>query len=646
MTQGSGRCASVWALLVLLATYVALAVAYSVLVPIGETPDEIGHIQFVRYVATHRRLPVQELRPNNEVGEGHQAPLFYILAAIPNAFVDASDLGTFRTNAALDFAVDGAKNKHAMIHTQGEEWPYTGYVLAWHLTRWVSVVSGLLAVVLAYRLGYLAFGGDEALATAVAAAVAFNPEFLFISGAASNDALAAALGAALTLLGGQLLAGRQPTVRTSAVLGVDCGLAALTKLTLAVPAALALGVLLYRLASLRQRPWRQLAAWGAAAAGVSGWWFARNLSLYGDALALNVDRAQNPGLVRGGPPDLALLRGLLLVARDSYFARFGWMNVAPPTRVYDWLTLLLAAAAAGLLICLGRSAARRLWGADRRGMDGPGEPFPQSLVAPEEGVAPAPPSPVGKGAGRLDLPTIRASVLALGLGCLLALMAAQLAFAIGKGPSAYQGRYLFPAAAGAAVGLVAGWSQLLAFRARWPLAAVTAVAGVAFSLYCLLRVIVPAYPEPIPVYPPSREVRPPTAVGARLGEDFELLGYEADEASWRAGGCGAITLYWRARQRTPVNYTVFVQLIDGDGRLVTQSDSWPLKGRFPTSRWLPGEKVLDAYELDLRGVGPGRYRLFVGIYDLADMRRLPVYLAGQAPSDRVELERSIAPPAR
>jgi hypothetical protein len=69
----------------------------------------------------------------------------------------------------------------------------------------------------------------------------------------------------------------------------------------------------------------------------------------------------------------------------------------------------------------------------------------------------------------------------------------------------------------------------------------------------------------------------------------------------------------------------------------------------PTSHWLPGEKVLDSHELDLGSVRPGQYRLYIGMYNLADMRRLPVGSPGQAPAgqpDHLELAREVGPPQR
>src|SRR5438128_8761694 len=57
-------------------------VAYALVTPAFEAPDEYSHYSYVEYLHTFRRLPVQ---PNPAVGaealELHQPPLYYVLAA-------------------------------------------------------------------------------------------------------------------------------------------------------------------------------------------------------------------------------------------------------------------------------------------------------------------------------------------------------------------------------------------------------------------------------------------------------------------------------------------------------------------------------------------------------------------------------------
>lgn len=83
-----------------------------------------------------------------------------------------------------------------------------------------------------------------------------------------------------------------------------------------------------------------------------------------------------------------------------------------------------------------------------------------------------------------------------------------------------------------------------------------------------------------------------------------------------------LTLYWQSLHPAEKNYTVFVHLLDEQGRLVGQHDGEPGNGRLPTSMWLPGEIVADSHPLALPGTG--RYALAVGVYDWQTGQRLPV----------------------
>ena len=94
-------------------------------------------------------------------------------------------------------------------------------------------------------------------------------------------------------------------------------------------------------------------------------------------------------------------------------------------------------------------------------------------------------------------------------------------------------------------------------------------------------------------------------------------------ASARPGETVFVGLRWRALRTMDEDYTAFVHLVGPDGRLHGQVDMWPMQGSYPTSRWMPGEELSDHYEVRLDPDAlPGRYRIEVGWYLLATMRRL------------------------
>jgi hypothetical protein len=85
----------------------------------------------------------------------------------------------------------------------------------------------------------------------------------------------------------------------------------------------------------------------------------------------------------------------------------------------------------------------------------------------------------------------------------------------------------------------------------------------------------------------------------------------------------AVNLAWRARMAPSKDYTVTVQVLSADGQLVTQHDSRPLEGRYPTTRWAAGEQVFDSLTLALpRPLAAGDH-VTVGVYALPSTELFP-----------------------
>ncbi len=78
-----------------------------------------------------------------------------------------------------------------------------------------------------------------------------------------------------------------------------------------------------------------------------------------------------------------------------------------------------------------------------------------------------------------------------------------------------------------------------------------------------------------------------------FGGKAELLGAEVDRAQAQPGDAIKVTLYWRALAAMDQSYTEFVHLIDGDGIIVAQRDTWPGRGMYPTVLWQPGQVFAD-----------------------------------------------------
>lgn len=115
-----------------------------------------------------------------------------------------------------------------------------------------------------------------------------------------------------------------------------------------------------------------------------------------------------------------------------------------------------------------------------------------------------------------------------------------------------------------------------------------------------------------------------------LGDQFRLLGYDADLQTATTGRQLAVTLYWQALTGTDVGYKVFVHLIDEHGQLVAQYDGHPRDWTYFTYLWQPGEVVEDEYLLALEeDLIPGDYQLQVGLYWPDTGERLPIIQDGR-----------------
>lgn len=124
-----------------------------------------------------------------------------------------------------------------------------------------------------------------------------------------------------------------------------------------------------------------------------------------------------------------------------------------------------------------------------------------------------------------------------------------------------------------------------------------------------------------------------------LGERITLLGYDLEGIPAGAGEEITLDLYWRAGARVERSYTVFVQLLDADRRLVVQQNNEPNRGRYPTSLWQPGTVIRDRYRLTLPAdLEPGRYVLVVGMYEWPAIERLPVSENGVDRGDAIQLD--------
>ncbi len=549
-----------------------LIAAYSIVTPAFETPDEPGHFRYVQQLAGGAGLPVQgkdgDLDP-----EFSQPPLYYAVQAglarlIPEQGQRVPDFD--HHNPYQNATALGNVNLYA--HT-GETFPWSGQLLRLHAMRLLNLLfaAGILLAVfgIARELGLSRWP-----ALASAATLGLLPQFDFIAGALNADnAVAAASADALYLLLRWLQ--RPPGPRLAGVLGLAVAAALLSKLSGAAVLGVVLAAMLWRAAADR----KPAAAFDAAVVAAiamagAGWWYVRNLFLYGDLLGWQPMLAAIGAMRRPEPLSPFGAAAQLLGQRATALGVFGWNNLRLPEPVYLAADAVALLAAIGLLAC---------------------------LVPP-----------------RWDKARVRGPAL---LAAWAALFAASLVRWVEVNTDAAQWRLLLPAFPALAVLAVIGLARL------WRgLAALLPVSLAGLSLASLGLVIHPAYTPDAAYAGPIQH-----QVGARFGDRLELAGYDDPQPRNPAPGQPvALTLYWRVLQPLDQDDVVDLAALDVDGRQGLKETTWPEYGRAPTAGWTPGAVVRDRHVLAGAGsLAPGAWQLMLDVFQpLEGAPRLPLASGG------------------
>jgi hypothetical protein len=106
----------------------------------------------------------------------------------------------------------------------------------------------------------------------------------------------------------------------------------------------------------------------------------------------------------------------------------------------------------------------------------------------------------------------------------------------------------------------------------------------------------------------------------RLGDFAALEGASIKESTRTQQ---TLELRWLAQKSAPVDYTLFVHVVDDSGALVAQADAPPRAGRFPTTRWQADVRFAEVIRITPASALPkGRYRVLLGFYEPATGMRV------------------------
>lgn len=544
--------------------FLVLAGAYSIVIPLGEAADEVSHFAYVEYLVEKRRLP----EPEGFVrGEAHQAPLYYVIAALATAWIPRDGLVVL---ANPDFVLNDPQTLNLLLHPRSEGFPYTGTVLAWHLVRLLSILCAGVTVWAAWKTADTFFPNDIVIALAAASFVAFLPSFLSLSAVVNNDNLIIMLASASFLVVAQI-SQRGLTLRRTVILGALLGLAVLAKLN-----AFALWVFVlasYLLIAARSRNWRAAARHGilcfSIALIITAPYLVYNLLTHGDPLAWSLYLKVAP--LRQTPLTPMELLALAEPVLTSFWGRFGGaLQLRMPDVVYLLLGAVALTALFGIVVALRQ----------------------KSRYANVRRIV------------------ILTAILMLLLG------AVYLRFVLAD-MGAGQARMLLPGIVPLGLTLAAGWFVLFRPFKGWAL--VIWSGGLLLLALSTLVLIQSSY-TPMPL----------DATGAAAskaidyGNTIRVLDYRVDRSEAPPGGKINVEFDWQALGAPQENYWFSLQLLGSEGA-VANKDGVPSAGRTTTDWWQPGQIFRSHHALEIPpDVAPGTYSLMLGLHPYDRWDWLPV----------------------
>ncbi len=611
----------------ILLIFLILGVMYALVTPAFEASDELWHYPMIRHLADGNPLPVQVYDPalaGPWKQEASQPPLYYYVGAALTFWIDTADMETVRwLNPHVDNGVITADgNINLAVHDPSFN-PWQGTLLAIRIVRLASVVMGAGTVVLTYLIGKEFFPNRPEIALGAAAANAFTPMFLFISGAVNNDNLAIPLASLGVLLLIRLVTRwpDQPRPVWAVVrIGIVIGLAVLTKQGTIGLIPLAFGTfVIWEWVRSRQVPLtygRLLQVLARAAADfallfvpivlIAGWWYWRNIELYGDLLGWSAFIA-----VLGERETAASIAqlwderwGFML----AYWGLFGGVNVPMWTWSYLFLNgLVVLALPGGLLLAI--------------------QQFRQGNQAVQKSAHN--PAILRFISWLFDLVANRFAAVVCTLFS-VAIIYGLVQWATTTWSS--QGRLVFTGISTLSVLWIGGLAAWL------PQKIANVVVAVPVGVLLFLAAVSPVL-FIRPAYQPQIErVSDPGTAGCTLehcldpdlgqfDDKLRLAGFEVDLPAARPGERATIWLEWVALAPMEENWSIFVHLNDPAlGVPIAQRDMYLGQGLIGTTFMVPGDRVVNQYAVQIPEtvVTPAELSLMVGVYQFEAGERLPL----------------------
>ena len=551
-------------LVLLLVTFIILATIYSVVIPLGEAPDEVSHLQYVQQLLARHRLPTLDIA----AGEAHQPPLYYALGALLIAGIPNPQIEIL---ANPDWQLWNLDTPNLLLHTRQEQFPFENGALAWHLLRLFSVALGAVTIWATYWLALEFFPNDPWLALASAAFVAFIPAFTFLSAVVNNDNLVITLSAVALLVFFRTLRGAR--VLLLGCLGLLLGLAALAKISaLALWFPIGVAMLLGWHSGWRCNRFVSIAIVFGVALMLVAPWLIYNQLAFGDPLnSAYMLRYSTP---RAAPMTLADWGIYATRMFESLWGKFGGaVSLVMPLIVYQVLSIF---------VVLGFIGALPQFDDWRK--------------------------------GRMPRPAQLGWVISIMFWGLLA--AAQIRLMLTM-MGMDQARQIFAGLPSLSIFIVAGILRLSLQRRK--LAAIILTIGMGLvgiaALYFATSIYAPRYASPSIAS---------AAAPIDFGGQIRVLDYRIEPAQVARGESISVQIDWQAVRDVTENDWLMLQLV-GANEASVQQEGVPSNGRTTTDWWRTGQVFSSQHIIAVpTEIALGKYQVRLGLHPFGRWEWLPV----------------------
>jgi hypothetical protein len=345
--------------------YMSLAIAYAILVPSWDTPDEPAHYRYVADLARRKRPPenpkiirkgrfCEDYNFISSNYEWYHPAIGYL--PISGLYALIAWLAPNRLPAEIPplnplFCASPFEHLNMFVH------PALGLINTWKnmwgflILRWGAALMGILVIWAALETACLLDMKESSFLPG--SLISLLPQFIFISSSIRNDTTTNALAALLFLFSARLqyIAEPQAARRQIFILGITAGLGLLSKLAFlyVFPVAiLAVWILPVPSSEERIRNTIRLTLPSLMFVGLYyGLYPEARAALHHTALELRIHpRALTWDYWRPVPAMLI----------ELFFARFGWANVALPQ---GWIPTALGLWAIGAALTLGQALTLR-----------------------------------------------------------------------------------------------------------------------------------------------------------------------------------------------------------------------------------------------------------------------------------------------